>query len=308
MTDFKAPFPYFGGKATVALDVWAKLGRVDSYIEPFAGSLAVLLARPDLDPNKKQREIVNDKDGFVANFWRAMSINPKAVIRYADWPVTQTDLKARCQWFKDQRGPFTKKVEANPLWYSARIAGWWVWGASCSLMGNWPRFPNACPSTTEPKGILSNTGGDRLTALAQRLRRVYVLCGDWHDSLTSPSRLGIDRTYGSGRVTGVFLDPPYSEETGRATKCYAVDSGSVAHSVRDWCLENGANNQLRIALCGYGTEHDALLETGWFRKTWKAHGGISVYLDPSKKGGMLRRNQETIWFSPHCVIKKGLFS
>lgn len=38
----KAPFPWFGGKSRVAPQVWERFGDVDNYVEPFAGSLAVL--------------------------------------------------------------------------------------------------------------------------------------------------------------------------------------------------------------------------------------------------------------------------
>ena len=34
----KAPFVWFGGKRRVAPEVWAALGDVPNYIEPFAGS------------------------------------------------------------------------------------------------------------------------------------------------------------------------------------------------------------------------------------------------------------------------------
>lgn len=46
MTPLTAPFPYFGGKATIAPLVWEALGNPVRYIEPFCGSAAVLLARP----------------------------------------------------------------------------------------------------------------------------------------------------------------------------------------------------------------------------------------------------------------------
>jgi len=42
----KAPFPWFGGKSRAAALVWERFGNVRNYVEPFAGSLAVLLARP----------------------------------------------------------------------------------------------------------------------------------------------------------------------------------------------------------------------------------------------------------------------
>jgi site-specific DNA-adenine methylase len=42
----KAPFPWFGGKSRAAHLVWERFGNVPNYVEPFAGSLAVLLSRP----------------------------------------------------------------------------------------------------------------------------------------------------------------------------------------------------------------------------------------------------------------------
>ena len=51
----KAPFPYYGGKRLLASCIWDRLGHVDVYAEPFAGSLAVLLAS---EPHKM--EIVCD--------------------------------------------------------------------------------------------------------------------------------------------------------------------------------------------------------------------------------------------------------
>ena len=42
-----APFPYFGGKRRAAPIIWQRLGDPSGYVEPFAGSAAVLLARPE---------------------------------------------------------------------------------------------------------------------------------------------------------------------------------------------------------------------------------------------------------------------
>jgi site-specific DNA-adenine methylase len=43
----RAPFPWFGGKSRIAHLVWERFGDVAHYIEPFAGSLAVLLGPTD---------------------------------------------------------------------------------------------------------------------------------------------------------------------------------------------------------------------------------------------------------------------
>ena len=41
-----APFPYFGGKSGASETVWAAFGDVANYVEPFAGSAAMLLNAP----------------------------------------------------------------------------------------------------------------------------------------------------------------------------------------------------------------------------------------------------------------------
>ena len=83
----KAPFPWFGGKRRVASEIWAAFGDVDNYVEPFAGSLAVLLERPTW--HRAACETVNDADKFLANFWRALAHDPQAVAEHCDWPVNE---------------------------------------------------------------------------------------------------------------------------------------------------------------------------------------------------------------------------
>ena len=60
----KAPFPWFGGKSQAAPAVWQALGDPHHYVEPFAGSLAVLLRRPHQANRTYYSETVNDADGL----------------------------------------------------------------------------------------------------------------------------------------------------------------------------------------------------------------------------------------------------
>ncbi len=130
MDKLKAPFPWFGGKSRVAAEVWARFGEIKNYVEPFAGSLAVLLGRP----HAPGIETVNDLDGYVANFWRAMTKDPEAVAAFADWPVNECDLHARHIWLVNQKERFVPRLMGDPDFYDAKIAGWWVWGL-CSWIG-----------------------------------------------------------------------------------------------------------------------------------------------------------------------------
>ena len=320
-----APFPYFGGKRDVAATVWASFGRIANYVEPFFGSGAVLLGRDE--PVKT--ETVNDADGMVANFWRAVRAAPEDVATHADWPVSELDLTARHLWLVGQRERISEALERDPDWFDVKAAGWWVWGACawigsgwCTGEGPWQVTENGLEKlSNRGQGInrqlphLSNRGqginrqlphlgnrgqginrqlphlGDRgrgilatMHALAERLRDVRVCCGDWSRVL-SPT---VTWRFGD---TGIFLDPPYPD----GAIDYGAGDRNVAADVRAWCVENGANPKLKIALCGY-REHDDLAAHGWRAHRWKARGGYS-----SQDGENQNAREETIWFSPACA-------
>lgn len=354
MTPLRAPYPYFGGKSRVASLVWEHLGDTPNYIEPFFGSGAVMLARPH-DP---KTETVNDANGFIANFWRAVQSAPEEVARYADWPVSEPDLHARHRWLVNVGAAHVERLKTDPEYYDAKIAGWWVWG-QCQWIGSgWcsgvesakiPHLGDAvrglhrptqkvpaldpggrgafrqtqklpriggngnCGVHRESHGLPAkrpNIGHDgygvhRLTlskddgglyayieVLSARLRRVRVCCGDW-------SRImGPTPTFKHG-MTAVFLDPPYSEQEREAV--YSVETAGVAADVRRWCIENGDNPLLRIALCGYadGCGHEVLESHGWRVVAWKAAGG---YGSQGEGRGRENATRERIWFSPHCLV------
>ena len=125
----KAPFPWFGGKSRAAELIWSRLGVVRNYVEPFAGSLAVLLR----NPNPPSTETVNDLDCYLANFWRAIASAPDDVAHWADWPVNEADLHARHQWLVNQSA-FRERMKSDAYYYDARIAGWLTIALSVSLV------------------------------------------------------------------------------------------------------------------------------------------------------------------------------
>lgn len=131
MSTFRAPWPYYGGKSKAAPLIWPRLGNPRNFVDPFMGSLAILLNRPGWRSDVDWIETVNDKDGYVSNFYRAIQAAPDEVAHYADWPVNENDLHARHAWLVAQRGELVPRLEGNPDYYDARIAGYWAWGLSC---------------------------------------------------------------------------------------------------------------------------------------------------------------------------------
>lgn len=289
----KAPFPWFGGKSRAASLIWRRLGDVPNYVEPFAGSLAVLLSRPH-DP---RIETVNDKDAYLANFWRAVQAAPEDVAAWADAPVNEADLHARHAWLVSQ-GRLLDRVVADPHFFDTKIAGWWVWGLCLWIGDGW------CDRTHRKLPYLGGVGrgllsealrADKvgvLVKLSRRLHNARVACGDWQRVL------GPAVTTCNG-ITGVVLDPPYTD----GSMTYTGGNGDIAGAVRAWALENGANPHLRIALCGYEGEHE--MPGTWECVEWKAQGGYGSQGDGAGRDNAKR---ERIWFSPACLRpQRGLF-
>ena len=287
--------------------VWSRLGNVPNYVEPFFGSGAVLLGRP----NQPKIETVNDIDCYLTNFWRALQNDPESVTRYSDLPVNEADLHARHNWLI-QQDEFRERMKSAPDYFDAKIAGWWVWGISSWTGREWCRVP-ALPQPPPPDGRrtiqkvpprqlphLSDGGmginrmsirgelDSYFNSLASRLRCVRVCCGDWRRVLgkSVTTKLG---------VTGIFLDPPYGEDARRDGHLYACEDLGVARDVRDWAAAHGDDPKLRIALSGYEGERAI---AGWECVSWKSAGGYG-----SQSNGQARDNsrRERIWFSPHCL-------
>ena len=298
----KAPFPYFGGKSRVAAEVWRRFGDVKTYVEPFCGSCAVLLARPG---GPSGREIVNDYDGHIANVWRALQADPEGVAKYCDWPCNHIDLMARRAKLNADYDDLRQRLIDDPEWFDVKMAGYYVWCASVWIGDGLtrktagPRLtanPGAMsageckvPHLTSNRGVLAGGVLDWLRDLQARLHGVKVVCGDWTRVLGGNWRT-------ADGVCAVFLDPPYSAP--RSEGVYQHDSFSTAAGVRKWCVEHGDDPLYRIALCGYEGEHDDLEMLDWSVWSWVASGG---YGNQGDGAGRENRKKERIWFSPHCV-------
>ena len=79
VSSLSAPFPYFGGKRRAAPLIWDMIGDPGGYVEPFAGSAAVLLARPQF--TGRRVETINDADGWLVNAWRSIRLSPDSRTR-----------------------------------------------------------------------------------------------------------------------------------------------------------------------------------------------------------------------------------
>ena len=320
----QAPFPYFGGKSRIAAKVWQLLGQPRHYIEPFFGSGAVLLARPDYDPTK-HIESIDDKDGFVANVWRSLQASPDEVAKYCDWPVNHADLCARRRALLKNEDRLLENLVADEKWCDPIMAGYWIWAASCwigsgltclnarphlgdtgtgiNALGKIPRLgntgeginaigkiPQLSDDTMNVQAPYNTNLYQWFRRLSERLRYVRVVCGDWTRVCGGnwQDRMG---------DVGMYFDPPYGV-TDRATDIYHEESITVAKDVETWCLARGDRPSYRIVISGYDTEYKSLVENGWGVFKWSAGAGYSTSDNNN-------RHRERLFISPHCV-KEGV--
>jgi site-specific DNA-adenine methylase len=337
--ELKAPFPWFGGKSRCAEEVWTALGPVDNYVEPFAGSLAALLLRPD-DNWQTGAETVNDADSFLSNFWRSLSHDPEQVAHWADWPVNETDLLARHLWLVNTGKERIANMEADPDFFDAKVAGWWVWGINSWIGSGW------CSGTGPHKLGNGEVTDDRqlphLGDAGRGVNRQLPHLGDagrgvnrklphlgnrapgpqlpmvWNDGTLADyfhilsrrlrrvrvccgdwSRVVTTGALSFGYTVGVFLDPPYLGDV-RAKDLYRVDDQNLSNEVREWAIANGNNKRYRIVLAGYEDEHAVKMPDAWRKHKWKANRAYGSSTNKDSANNSNRGN-ERLWFSPNCL-------
>ena len=317
----KAPFPYFGGKHRAAPIIWQALGDPGGYVEPFAGSAAVLLARPSVTGGRV--ETLNDADGWLVNTWRSIQLSPDAVADAASGPVTEIDYHARLAWLQARRdADLVAWLEGDPLHHDARAAGWWLYVCACGIGDPWgpgpwrvvdghlrkvgnggqgvnrelPHLGNGGQGVNRElphlgrRGTLRANGGTPLhaymQALSARLASVRITCGDWNRVVT-PS--AVRATRGGDGSIAILLDPPYAT----SGDLYGHVDADVSHAVREWCMT--ADATLRIVLCGFEDDHDTLLAHGWRKVQGKAGSGSGYSTD------VKAHKRERLWLSPACL-------
>ena len=305
---------------------------MDNYVEPFAGSLAVLLARPD-DRWLTGAETVNDVDCYLENFWRAVRADPDAVAEEADRPVNETDLLATHIWLVNAGRERIEKLESDPDYYDVKVAARWVVGINswigsgwCKGDGPWcvvdgavrqlphlgsagrgvnrqlPHLGDAGQGVNRKRPHLGNRGNDKpgqeedVTALTDYFRALSTRLRRVRVCCGDWRRVLTDGAMAYGDTVGIFLDPPYLGDV-RAADLYRCDDHTISHEVREWALAQ-TDPRLRIVLAGYAPEHEAKMPPTWRMHAYKANAAYQN--SNSTRGNADNRKLERLWFSPSC--------
>jgi len=289
-------FPYIGGKYTVAPEINRRFGAIDTRIDAFTGSSSWILASPPV-----KHEIVNDLDGYVVNYLRAVKYAPDEVARHLDFPRAELELVARHHYIKEQLPELVARLGGDPEYYDPVIAARWAYVMAHCVMykhqraGGWLVQDGRLvykrgegrlrvSMTSRPllltRLIKERRVSEYVAALAERLRNVCIFWNDFEIVAEKADR----PDYG---IVGILLDPPYPRHLRDFD--YDTDGADVWQRAARWAVANGDDPKLRIAVCGYNdAESDALFPQTWTRFIWR-RSGIGRHKD-----------RECIWFSPHC--------
>jgi DNA adenine methylase len=234
----KSPVPYFGGKQRLAPWIVSLLPAHDHYVEPFAGSLSVLLAK-----RPSRMETASDLDGELMTFWRVLRDQPEQLLRACMLtPHSRAELTA------------TWEPTEDDLELSRRIWCRLAQGRSGTLRNTgWRHYIDPAGSATSMPGYLEAYVG-RLAAAAERLHGV---------SLENLPALDLIGKYGKQPKVCLYIDPPYLGTTRGWGNNYRCEMKSeLEHRELAAAL---ADCKAAVVLSGYGSDLYAELYDGWHR-------------------------------------------
>ncbi len=177
----RTPLTYYGGKQGLARQIVPLMPAHRVYLEPFAGGAAMLFAKP-----RAERETLNDLDGQIMRFWRALRDRPDelaaavAMTPYSrdEWALSrepaEDDVEAARRLLVNVDQSF---AQSRGSWRPGQLTGCGRWRP-----GVWQNLP------------------PRLVLAAQRLHGVSLEHGDALDLIPKWDRAD----------AVIYVDPPYA--------------------------------------------------------------------------------------------------
>lgn len=255
----KPPVTYFGGKTTLAPAIAALLPEHGHYVEPFGGSLAVLLAK-----TPSAHETVNDLDGDLMTFWRILRDQP-------------AELERACALTPHSRAEHAASYLEAPASDVERARRVWVQltqgRAGVRSKTGWRHYVKPAGSSASMPRYLRGYV-ERIAPAAERLASV---------SLEARPALDVIASYVRDPDVLLYVDPPYLGETRQ--------SGGYVHEMRGETEHRALGAALLearagVVVSGYPSPLYEEMYAGWDRHTIAAKTG---------QGGAWEDRTEVLW-------------
>lgn len=268
-----APFNWFGGKSMLAKWIIGYLPDCKTYVEPYAGSAAVLWAR-----RPTAVEVLNDIDGEIVNVYHVLQD-----------PTTFQLLHHKLEFTPYSRAEFGRAIEIGKSADTDSVTRAWAFivrhrqgfSGEGKTIGQWSRDKVGRRSATS--WARSNAA---LSGFHARLRNVQI------ESQNALDCVG----YWDSPGTTFYLDPPYVMAT-RASHGYRheVDDDHHAALVARLLAIEGA-----AVLSGYDTPiYARLLEAGWHKVARPVVAHSMGRKKAANSGAEHTARTECLWVSPN---------
>ena len=264
-------FSYHGGKTRLAPVIASLIGPHRTYVEPFAGSLAVFLAKAP-----SPTEIINDLDTGIVTFYRVLRTRPDELVR-------------ACSLTPYARGEYEAcRLDDPELDELERARRWWVrtnysiGKHSWSIRGSGFAAAPDTGGASNARKTVTHVG--RMHAIAARLRTAII---------EHRPALEVLAKYATAPDVAVYADPPYlgstrSLDRRRRTRDYSHDMPAAADHAA--LLEVLLASPAAVILSGYHSDlYDSALTDWWM---------LEVTVDkPSANGrrAQMAKATEVIW-------------
>lgn len=269
----KPPVPYFGGKITVGPAIAALLPPHSHYVEPYCGSLAVLLAKPP-----SAHETVNDLDEKLITFWRMLRERPDELAR-----VCALTPHSRVEYNHAVPLDATEDLEL-----ARQVFVKLTQGRSGRLRRTgWRHYVDPAGSSASMSGYLAGYV-DRMAPAVERLQRVSLECQPALDLIAE---------YGAEPDVLLYVDPPYVGSTRANDNAYRCEMR--ADDEHRELAEALHAARAAVVISGYPSElYDRELYSDWDRHTIAASTG---------QGGVWANRTEVLWSNRPIGTHPSLF-
>ncbi|MFE2747355.1 DNA adenine methylase [Streptomyces scopuliridis] len=231
----KPPFPYYGAKARIA--PWL-VGHMPNehrvYVEPFAGSAAVLFARS----RPATHEVLNDLDGNVVTFFRVLRDREDELVRVLTLtPYSREEYRAA-----DLEASDLDDVERARRFFVRTTQSFNAAGAAAGKRASWSNgMRRGSSQATTVADVV-----DRLHAAAARLRKVVI------ENRPAADLIAL---YDAPDVV-LYCDPPYLNSTRSGLRDHK--QGDYAHDTNTEADHRALAEVLHgcrssVLLSGYGS-------------------------------------------------------
>ena len=254
---------YYGGKRGFGFGKWIAgllpWEKQSCYVEPFAGMAGVLLAR---EPVK--REMLNDLNGLVVNWWRMVRDMPEEFGYLVEHtPLSRDEFRWALSVVDNPDLPDIRRALAFHILVSQSIHS----GDSSRTAGSWQRGFKPSRVARDPQSA------EDFALLAERLRKVQLENTDALELL--------ERTADCDYAV-IYCAPPYSTANTTPYSMGRVDFDRLGELLQ---AQKGA-----VAISGYEGEWDCL--------GWAAEWRQSVRRQIARNG---EPRVEVLWRNAKCI-------